>query len=199
LWTKQIPEVEQQERQVLKKMAAEHGWDFGDYDVERQILDEKFGRWIPTLASYAVVILLYSVVETQLNALAERVGVMHNSRFRLKDVAGRGIERAALYLKRAAALEIKDDSAWPHLLNLQALRNVIAHSGGRVVGLDGNQKRSLTAAYPGDLHFQEHGETRQEIRISMILCRTLAQHTEEFFERIFKAAGLQEKGVQFVP
>jgi hypothetical protein len=46
-------------------MAEEQNWDFGDFDVERQILDEEFGRWIPTLAAYSVIILLHSAVEVQ--------------------------------------------------------------------------------------------------------------------------------------
>lgn len=49
---KAIPKVEWQEREALKGIAEEQNWDFGYFDVERQILDEKFGRWIPTLAAY---------------------------------------------------------------------------------------------------------------------------------------------------
>jgi hypothetical protein len=195
---KAIPEVERQERQALKEMAEEQKWDFGDFDVERQVLDEKFGRWIPTLAADSVVILLHSTVEAQLDSFAERVGRMRGSNFGLHDTAGHGIERAALYLKRVAALTVKEDPAWPHLQNLQKLRNVIAHRGGKWAGLDAERER-LLLAYPGKLRFPDGSVARREVWISMSLCRDFARQTEDFFKRIFKSAGLPDKGVQFVP
>ena len=173
-------------------------WDFGDFDVERQILDEKFGRWVPTLAAYSLVILLHSTVESQLDSFAERVGRMQHSSFDLHDTAGRGIERAALYLRKAAGVAVKDDPAWPHLQNLQKLRNVIAHRAGKWAGLHADRER-LLLAYPGRLRFADRGTVRQEVWVSMNLCREFAQQIEAFFKRIFKSMGLPEKGVQFLP
>ena len=195
---KAIPDVERQERRALKALAEAENWDFGDFDVERQILDEKFGHWIPTLAAYSLIILLNSAVETELNAFAERVGDMRGSNFRVHDINGRGIERAALYLKRVATLPIMEDPAWTHLHNLQKLRNVIVHSGGRWTG-PAKERDRLLAAYPGDLRFPDGNGTRREMWISMHLCRAFAQQTEEFFKRMFKMAGLPENGVQIVP
>jgi hypothetical protein len=195
---KVVPEVEWQERESLKELAAEQNWDFGDFSVEQQILDEKFGRWIPTLAAYSVIILLHSAVEAQLDSFAGRVGRMQGSSFGLDDTAGRGIERAALYLKKVGGLAVKDDPAWPHLQNMQKLRNVIAHRGGKWTGTDAERER-LLLTYPGKLAFRDRSLTRQELWISMNLCREFAQQTEGFFKRIFKAAGLPDKGVQFLP
>jgi hypothetical protein len=195
---KAIPEVEWQEREALKEMADAQNWDFGDFSVERQMLDEKFGRWIPTLAAYSVVILLHSAVEAQMDSFAERVGSAQGSTFGLHDTAGRGIERAALYLKKVAGLSVKDDPAWPHLQNMQKLRNVIAHRSGKWAGTDAERER-LLLAYPGKLGFRDRSLTRQELWISMNLCREFAQHTEGFFKRIFQTAGLPDKGVQFLP
>lgn len=195
---KAIPQVERQERQALKEVAEKQHWDFGDYDVERQVLDESFGRWIPTLAAYSVVILLYSTFEAELNAFAERVGGLRGSNFVLNDTTGRGIERAALYLNRVAALAVKEDPAWPHLCNLQTLRNVIAHRGGRWIGREA-ERGQLLAAYPGNLRFPDGRGTRPEMWISMNLCRAFAQQIEDFFKRMFKMVGLPDKGVQIVP
>jgi len=85
---KPIPDAESQEREALKQLADEQHWDFGDYYVEQQILDEKFGHWVPTLAAYSLVIILHSTLETQLDGLAERVGQIRSSGFTLRDITG---------------------------------------------------------------------------------------------------------------
>src|SRR2546428_629673 len=97
---KAIPEMEWQEREALKRLAEEQNWDFGDYAVELDVLDAKFRHWVPRFAAYSVIILLDSVVETQLFAYAERIGRVWGSPFRPKDIKGYGINPAALYLKK---------------------------------------------------------------------------------------------------
>jgi hypothetical protein len=174
---KVIPEVEWQERQALKELAEDQNWDFGDFDV---------------------VILLYSAVEAQLDSFAERVGRNHGSSFGLHDTTGRGIDRAAIYLNKVAGIAVKNDPAWPHLQNMQKLRNVIAHRSGKWSGTEAERER-LLLAYPGKLRFSDRGVTQQEMWISMNLCREFAQQAEEFFKRVFKVVGLPDKGVQFLP
>jgi hypothetical protein len=194
---KAVPEVESHEHQILKNEAEKQNWDFSDYAAEQQLLNEKF-RWVRTLTTYSLVILLYSAVEAQLNALAERIRTEHGSSFELKDIRGSGIDRAALYLKTVGTLDVKNDPAWPHLRNLQTLRNVIAHSGGKWLKSIAEWQQ-LLIAYSPDLSFQGSNDVRGEINISVKLCRSFAEHAQGFFERTFKAAGLQDKGVQMVP
>jgi len=199
---KAIPEMEWQEREALKQSAEEQNWDFGDYDVETQLLDAKFQHWVPRFAVYSVIILLDSVVETQLFAYAGRIGRNRGSAFRPKDIAGHGIERAAFYLKQAAALDVKKDPAWRHLDNLQELRNIIVHRGGRQGDSPEQKERvnQLLHAYPNEkLELRENKYTfggKMELWISMHLCRDFARQIEEFFKRLCKSAYLPEKGVQ---
>jgi hypothetical protein len=42
-----MPEVEWQEREALKHIAQEQDWDFGDFSLEDQQLDDRFLYWIP--------------------------------------------------------------------------------------------------------------------------------------------------------
>jgi hypothetical protein len=67
-----LPESEWQENELLRKNAEEGAWEYDDFDVERQILDERFGFWLPRFTSYSVVTLLHTVLETQLAAAAVR-------------------------------------------------------------------------------------------------------------------------------
>lgn len=55
---------EWEETEALKQVAEQEGWDYSDYEIERQVLDEKFRHWMPRFAAHSCVALLYSVVET---------------------------------------------------------------------------------------------------------------------------------------
>src|SRR5438128_524850 len=83
---KAIPETEWREQEALKQLAEGEHWDYADYAGQRQVLDQKFRHWLPRYAGYSVVILLHSVVETQLFNYAQRVGSIRSSPFRVKDI-----------------------------------------------------------------------------------------------------------------
>jgi hypothetical protein len=114
----------------LEQLAKDGSWEYGDYTEERDILDHNFQTWIPMFAAYSVTVLLYSIVETQLCAFAEYVGKNSGSKLRVKDMAGKGIERSALYLKRGLSIDVTTDLAWSRLKDLQSLRDIIVHRGG---------------------------------------------------------------------
>ena len=196
---KTIPDAERQEQEALRRFAEEQQWDFGDYEVERQTLEGKY-RWLPRLAGYSVVILLYSIVETQLLALAERVGDRQGSTFRVKDIRGRGIEQGVRYLKRVAALEVKKDPAWRWVKDLHELRNIIVHCGGRPTVSREHQQavQRLAGTYKGLFVGKSLHAPQGELWISMDLCRDFAHEIQEFFKRLFGASGLSTKGVEAV-
>ncbi|PYR73788.1 MAG: hypothetical protein DMF87_24750 [Acidobacteria bacterium] len=57
----------------LQRRAESEGWEGDDFFVEYDILRENFEYWLPRLSAYAVIILLHSLVETQLHACARRL------------------------------------------------------------------------------------------------------------------------------
>jgi hypothetical protein len=118
------PEVELQERDALKQLADQQDWDFGDYSVEDQFLDVKFRYWLPRLAAYSIIVLLSSIVETQLLAYARRVGQREKSAFDPNDLRGSVLERTALYVKKVAGSELTQNARWKALKDLQDLRDV---------------------------------------------------------------------------
>ncbi|HEY6391735.1 MAG TPA: hypothetical protein VIX89_10685 [Bryobacteraceae bacterium] len=107
-----IPAVEEKEHRYLELLASEDGWEYGDYVVEKDVLNNKFHTWVPTFAAYSVSILLHSLVETQLYAFAEYIAEKQGSKLRVKDMAGRGVERCAIYLERVLSISVKTDQAW---------------------------------------------------------------------------------------
>lgn len=198
---KAIPEIEWQEREALKRLAEEENWDFGDYDVESQILDSKFRNWVPTYAAYSIIILVNSIAEMQLYAYAGRIGRERGCPFEPKDIKGHALEPAVKYLKSVAGIDVKTDASWSHLDNLQWLRKTIVHRGGRPNDSPGQRERVAEM-------MKVYGESRLDLRknrelwgddkevwVSMNLCRELTEHVEQFFKRLCKSAGLPDEGI----
>ena len=185
-----IPIVEEKERRYLKELAS--AWGYGDYAVERDILDQKFRSWIPTLAAYSATVLLHSIVETQLDAFAEHIGKRRSAELRVKDIAGKGVERSARFLERVLSIDVRADPAWSSLQDLQLLRNIIVHRGGKP-GESPEQRQQadkLVRTYPHALELRKIDGLHDQIWMSLNLCRDFAQNVDGFFERAFRASGL---------
>jgi hypothetical protein len=187
-----IPTLEAAERQHLEKLATQEGWDLNDYNVGRIELDSKFQTWVPTFAAYSVLILLHSIAECQLHALAERLGQKTGSNIRVKHLAGRGIDQAVCYLERVVSLDVKADPSWPKIVDLKELRNIIVHRGGRrgASQEQGATLEGLLRKYPVSLRLQKADGIHEQLWVSMDLCGEFAHEVEGFFERVFKLAGL---------
>lgn len=188
-----LPESEWADNEALKQQAEAEDWEFGDFDVERQILDERFQFWLPRFTTYSVVTLLFTVVETQLAACAERACLQKEARFRPTDVRGQGIEAAALYLERVGAYEVRRDSSWQTICDLRDLRHLIVHRAGTKGQSEEHHHTAqrLAKEYSGRIVFPDsdwswHGE----VWISIPLCRDFIDVVEGFFDRVFEALEL---------
>jgi hypothetical protein len=161
-------------------------------------LNNKFHTWVPTFAAYSVTILLHSIVETQLDAFAEHMGKKLGSKLRTRDMAGKGVDRSANYLERALSIDVKTDPAWSRLKDLQSLRNIMVHGGGKPGESQKAQKSvgDLVRRYPQALKLRKADGFHEQIWMSMSLCRDFAQSIDGFFERVFKASGLPNRHMQ---
>lgn len=193
---KSIPEMERQTKEALKRLAEDQGWEFGEYSVERDLLDDKYWHWVPRYSGYSAVILLYSIVETALRACAERVGKERASAFGVSDMKGNGLDPSVRYIERVTGIDAKKDSAWPHLQDMQALRNILVHRGGR---------RSTSAAHQNEfdglvdrcegLSKASRLGADDEFWVALRLCREFVGQVEDFFKRLFKGLNWPETGV----
>jgi hypothetical protein len=193
-----IPAAEEKAHRYLEQFAEEGDWEYGEYAMEVQILNQKFHTWIPTFAGYAATILLHSILEVQLFAFAEHIGKKRGSKLRVKDMAGRGVEQSSIYLERVLSIPVKTDPAWDHLKDLQSLRNIIVHRGGRHGESQEHQKAvdELLKKYPQKLELRKADGFHEQIWMSMYLCRDFAQSIDGFFDRVFKASGLPNRHMQ---
>lgn len=197
-----MPSIELRETEDLKQFAENEGWDYSDYQDECDVLSKKFRYWMPRFAAYSCAILLYSIVETQLQAYAEQVGRQHNSVFQVQDMRGCGVKQTTLYLNRVAGIDVAQDPSWKHIDNLRQLRNLIVHWGGRPSKSKEHQNliERLSNAYPGYISMpDDYWPPHNQVWVSMRLCSQFATEIEAFFKRLFHAAGFSEKGAEFVP
>jgi hypothetical protein len=188
----------------LKKRAESEGWAAEEYFAEDDVLQENFEHWLPRLSTYAVIILLQSLVETQLHTCARKLRRDRALNLDVKDLYGVGVLPAKTYLVKVANLDVADDLGWQELSNLQDIRNIIIHRRGRVG--DSIEQRDLVQRllkeYPEDLILSParlHGFTNtneQDIIITPRLCSHFLNEIDAFFHRLFAAAGFQESPIQ---
>jgi len=199
---KALPEAEWQERKSLRRLAEEQHWDYSNYDVECQVVDEKFRFWVPRFAAYSVISLLQSVVETQLFACADRLRSTRRAATTNKKGKRRGLERARQQLKAMSGFDVATDSAWPELLRLEKLRNLIVHQGGSLGKSKEDRTWSIRLAetYKGKLWLSDETNPYEpHVILSMRLCTELADLVYEFFRRILPALGFADRGVRIEP
>jgi hypothetical protein len=179
-----LPEAEWQQREELKRLAEEQNWEYDDYDVERQVLDEKFRRWIPRFAAYSVIALLHAVVEDQLFACAARLRTRRVPVSPAGRKKRRGLDRARQQLKAVSGFDVASDSAWPVLMVLEKMRNlVVHHAGAPDTAEDVTWLAKLARAHSGKVSVSEDSSPYQRhILLSMRYCDDLAAAAEGFFK-----------------
>jgi hypothetical protein len=195
-----IPEADRQEREAIRTQAKREQWDESDYSVAMDEITAKFSWWLPGLSAYSTVVLLHSLVETQLHAFAKRMKHDQSLALSISDLRGSPIDCAHTYLTKVASVDIGRDPGWEELRNLQKLRDLVIHRRG--VPPDDQRKAEverLLNRYKGDLRRADRLNFEGEIEISFALCRRFVDEVETFFRRVFKAAGLPDDGITAEP
>jgi hypothetical protein len=188
------------ERDALQRTAARENWDDDDYSIATQELDGRFDVVIPHFSRYAVLVLLHSLVETQLHACAHRLHKDHAFKLAIDDIKGSEIERAKVYLTKVAGISVGQDVGWQELMNLQVIRDIIVHRRGAPPGKGKKhheQLERLKILYKDDLTVKSRLNTGGELQVSAKLCEHFISQIDDFFKRLFKDAGLPDKGVTF--
>jgi len=191
-----IDDASVKEKVALEGFARASDMDPAEYLSELQTLDHKFQRWLPRVSSYSAVILLHSLVETQLLEYAARLRRHHELRIGVRDLAGKGVDAAKVYITKVAAVDIANDLGWLELKNLQELRNIIVHRRGRQGGSPEQQKtvKRLLDEYKEDISLTDRANVEDcEVEISLRLCFHFVTEVDQFFQRLCLASGFQER------
>ncbi len=112
--TEQIPEHEHDE------FVDNYAWDLH----QNQVL-------FPSMHRESMFITLYNFLEHNINAICNEIGKELRSAVQLKDIHGKGLERAFLFLKLVPGFEFKNiNDEMSFIKNANRLRNVVVHNGG---------------------------------------------------------------------
>lgn len=92
-----------------------------------------FESYLPNLQRRSALITLFSFLESELDRLCDRIRVYEQSALDLSDITDKGIVRATTYLIKVGGLpNILNCKHWQEIKNIQAIRNLIVHSEGRL-------------------------------------------------------------------
>ncbi len=84
----------------------------------------------PSIHRESLIITIFNFVEHQLNLLCNIINDSLETKIRLKDLQGKGFERAILYLKKIAHFDFSVmNSEYSYLKSVNQLRNIIVHNG----------------------------------------------------------------------
>lgn len=89
-----------------------------------------FTDFFPNLQRYSTLITLFSFFEQELDRLcrwfhkSEKLAIAHT------DLAGKGVERAKIYLSKAGGIDFGAIGSWSEIMRIQRIRNLIVHADG---------------------------------------------------------------------
>jgi hypothetical protein len=186
------PKVWEQRKEALKEWAESEGWDYGDYSVEAQFLEANFTHWLPKEEAYSVLVLLCSIVETQILGYAQTVAVQKGAAFDRRDFRKKILVRVAAYIKNIARSDLTKNTRWEMLTDLQTLRNIIVHRAGKPDQHDKTKIEQICKRRQGVSLIENPFSMWHdpELNFGISYCRYFAREVEEFFKTLFKGAGL---------
>ena len=136
-WKNKDAKLQQELEEILKKYPEKsHDYIVDNYQWDLHLNQYKY----PDLHRESLVISLYNFLENQLNRLCHIFSEGIESELKLKDLHGRGIERALLYLSKVVKVDLNTlSNELPFIKGLNQVRNIIVHSGG-ILPDDSNTK-----------------------------------------------------------
>ena len=180
------PEYVERRQSELLSYSQEHGLEPEEYFNEREILNRELTFRLPQFTAFAIVILLYTVLEVHLRQCAKRVEEQMHPRSGQYDLKGRGIDKYAMYLSKSGVFKATEDEAWPAVKDLQAIRHLIAHGAG--TDIEEESAKRLKKKYEGKFDYlEDRTGWWEEVRITPELCHLFADKVESLTTKCFSA------------
>jgi len=192
-----LPHAKEVASRKLKAKAEAESWAAEEYFADLDTLDHDFEA-IPETASNAFIAYLHGMVEYGLSSVCNTLYEKKKLPLRMNDLTGSPMERAKNYLTKLAGIRLGSDPSWPVLMDLAQLRHLILHAGGEVEGSSNIEKeiKRIQKRYPNEISIHDHYLLGTcEVCVSLPLCQRFLSEVEIFFDRLFKASGLE--GITF--
>jgi len=137
----------------------------------------------PSLLRSSAIITIYNLIEQYLDEICHHFGSRGISKIQLKDINGKGIERAKTYLTKVVGIEFKTfNSQWSFIKKLNLIRNYIVHSGS-ILPKDENHKLNKFV----ESHHELTGKPGEELIVNKGFIHYSIDELSSFFEKLFFA------------
>ena len=148
--------------------------DESDWDTRRQQYDYETEVILPRMWRSPFLVSMFSVYETSVTEVASLIQKKQERQIRLNDLRGEFLDRAKKYYKSILQFNLStSNERWKRLNKLSDLRNVIAHTNGRLETVSRERKRKI-------LRYEGANESYDYLVVSRdFLSKTLALVTDE--------------------
>jgi hypothetical protein len=172
----------QREKARLKRMRLKRDEEW--YLCEQQTVEYEFREHFIPMLQYSSVVLIHAVFETLLHEFCSEIEKQRTLPVTLKDMHGKGLDRARLYLTKVARIKVADLSQWQELRKLQLVRECIAHAYGNIDELrDKGQQNQIKALEKDGVHI-----VHNRIRLSETFCHRQLSHLSDLMHALQVAA-----------
>lgn len=148
--------------------------------------ENQFGHIFPSILWRTTFLHSYFLLESSLDQICKNIQETEHHTLTLKDISGRGIQRASLYLRKVCKVTIPFDTKyWIELQDFNKIRNSLVHSDG-VVEKTNQDIIKIAANYNGIVlgDFDNNGvsflEISKDFTVYSLNC------IESFFKSIYQ-------------
>ena len=155
----------------LKK--EDDSFDYESYLIDCNYeIEQQFGFFY---ASFIMVI--FSFLEDKLDEICTISSIRHGFKIKLKDIRGRGIRRAKLFMKKVCDFTLPNEKLWEELEGIRLIRNCLVHSGGET-----NDEQVINYARKmGKIKIEENPNTKvKAVRVSKDYCSYATDTIENY-------------------
>lgn len=181
-WEKKDDELQKKLKDILSKYPEKYHRDV----VESYSWDLHLNQFrYPDIHRESLILAIYSCFENQLNRLCDILSESIENNVSLRDLKGQGIERAFLYLRKIAGLNLSDmDKELFYIRNVNKIRNIIVHNGA-ILPEDSHSK--IFKFISDNLHL--YGEAGMRIAIRSEFINEFLDKLIQFYEILGKEVG----------
>lgn len=113
-------------------------------DDETWDLDTIFETHFPNLQRRSALITVFSFLENELDELCRLCQEEQSLKIAIKDISGKGIERATTYLDKIVGINTgRSAPIWRELTSIQKVRNIIVHQNGKLGSIQGERNAEI--------------------------------------------------------
>jgi len=185
----ELPVMQENERKEFEPLANCESIDEHTFYTLMHEHTWAFEFFFPRYYRYSFIVLLFLIVENQLNKLCDNIKNRRNLSTRVNELSGGIIGRSRTYLQNVADISFTN---WQFVYDLLKIRNCIVHALGNIkLSRDEVRLRQVAAQQIGLSISNEDFPEVDVLLISEEFCTHAIEEVRKFFKQLFDAVGFK--------